>query len=81
VTSGNSGGKIVVLSPQDAAYVREALLAAQGVFAAAEAAGGTVLKALSEVALDAGLPLAKVHYQVAFAVDYIDFPMPVRDER
>jgi hypothetical protein len=81
VTSAASEGKILVLSARDAAYVREALLAAADVFAAAVAAGGAGFKALADAALDAGHPLARVHYQACLAVDYIDFPMPVRDPR
>jgi hypothetical protein len=83
VTSVNSSGKPVVLSAQDAAYVREALLAASGVFAQAEIAGGPGFKALQDAALDVpgGRPLAGVHYQVCLAVDHIDFPTPVRDAR
>ena len=81
MTSGTSKGKVLVLSAQDAAYVRDALLAAADVFTAAQAAGGAGYKALADTALDAGHPLARVHYQLGLAVDYIDFPMPVRDAR
>jgi hypothetical protein len=80
VTSAGDG-KILVLSPQDAAYVREALLAAADVLTAAEAAGGAGFKALADAALDAGHPLAGLRYQVCLAVDYIDFPMSVRNAR
>ena len=72
----------VVLSAQDAAFVRQALVAASMVFAQAKAAGGPGYQALAEAALkapDGGRP--RVHYDACLAVDYIDFPMPVRSER
>jgi hypothetical protein len=80
VTAGNSDGQPVVLSAQDAAFIREALLAASAVFAQAKAAGGPGYQALAEAALDvpAGRPLAGVHYNVCLAVDHIDFPTPAR---
>ena len=73
----------VVLSAQDAAFVRQAIVAAAAVFARAKDAGGPGYQALAEAALaaDAGAPLAKVHYDACLAVDYIDFPMPVRSPR
>lgn len=77
-------GQPVVLSAQDAAFVRQALVAASMVFAQAKAAGGPGYQALAEAALkapDGGGPLARVHYDACLAVDYIDFPMPVRSER
>jgi len=83
VTGTQHDGKAVVLSQQDAAFIREALLAASDVFARAEAAGGAGLRALQDAALDVpgGRPLAGVHCKVCLAVDYIDFPMPVRSSR
>jgi hypothetical protein len=74
----------VVLSQRDAAFIRQALLAAADVFAQAKAAGGPGLKALQEAALDVphcARPLAQVHYDVCLAVDHIDFPGPVRRTR
>ncbi len=73
----------VVLSAQDAAFVRQALAAASLVFARAKDAGGPGYQALAEAALavPGGTPLAKVHYDVCLAVDCIDFPMPVRSEQ
>lgn len=73
----------VVLSAQDAAFVRQALAAAAMIFARAKDVGGPGYQALAEAALavPAGAPLAKVHYDACLAVDYIDFPMPVRDAR
>jgi hypothetical protein len=70
--------------PVDAAFVRQALVAASMVFAQAKAAGGPGYQALAEAALkapDGGRPLARVHYDACLAVDYIDFPMPVRNEQ
>jgi hypothetical protein len=84
VTAGKHGEEILVLTAQDAAFVRQALVAASMVFAQAETAGGPGLKALRDAALDVpgdGRPLARVHYDVCLAVDYLDFPMPVRDAR
>ena len=73
----------VVLSAQDAAFIRQALAAASEVFAQAKAAGGPGFQALREAALAAagGRPLARVHYDVCLAVDHIDFPTPVRSTR
>ena len=73
----------VVLTAQDAAFVRQALVAASMVFAQAKAAGGPGYQALAEAALAVpdGAPLAKVHYDACLAVDYIDFPMPVSRTR
>jgi hypothetical protein len=83
VTSGKHDEKAVVLSGQDAAFIREALLAASQVFAQAKTAGGPGFKALAEAALDApgGRPRAGVHYDVCLAVDHLDFPAPVRSTR
>jgi hypothetical protein len=81
VTAAGRDGNAVVLSQRDAAFIRQALLAAADVFAQAKADGGPGLKALQEAALDAphgGRPLAQVHYDVCLAVDHIDFPGPVR---
>ena len=83
MTTAKHDGKAVVLSEQDATFIREALLAASDVFAQAKAAGGPGFRALQEAALDVpgGRPLAGVHYQVCLAVDHLDFPMPVRSTR
>jgi hypothetical protein len=77
-------GQAVILTAEDAAFVRQALVAASGIFAQAGAAGGPGLRALQEAALDVpddGRPLSHVHYDVCLAVDYLDFPMPVRSSR
>ena len=73
----------VILSAQDAAFVRQALSAAAMVFAQAKDAGGPGYQALAEAALavPGGAPLAKVHYDACLAVDHIDFPTPVRTTR
>jgi hypothetical protein len=70
----------VILSAQDAAFVRQALSAAAMVFAQAKDAGGPGYQALAEAALavPGGAPLAKVHYDACLAVDHIEFPTPVR---
>jgi hypothetical protein len=70
----------VILSAQDAAFVRQALSAAAMVFAQAKDAGGPGYQALAEAALavPGGAPLAKVHNDACLAVDHIDFPAPVR---
>jgi hypothetical protein len=74
----------VILTAEDTAFVRQAFVAASGIFAQAKAAGGPGLRALQEAALDVpddGRPLSHVHYDVCLAVDYLDFPMPVRSTR
>ena len=83
MTGGKQDGNAVVLSQRDAAFIRQALLAAADVFARARAAGGPGFKALAEAALGApgGRPLAGVHYDVCLAVDHLDFPTPVRSTR
>ena len=83
MTSGKHDPEAVILSEQDAACIREALLAASEVFAQAKTVGGPGFKALQDAALDApgGRPLAGVHYQVCLAVDHLDFPAPVRSTR
>ena len=83
MTSGKQDGNAVVLSGRDAAFFRQALTAAAMIFAQAKDAGGPGYQALAEAALavPADAPLAKVHYDACLAVDYIDFPMPVRDAR
>ena len=42
----------IILTAQEAAFVRQALVAASGIFAQAKAAGGPGLRALQEAALD-----------------------------
>ena len=84
MTAVKHDGNAVVLSARDAAFIRQALLAAADVFAQAQAAGGPGLKALQEAALDVphgARPLSQVCYDVNLAVDYIDFPGPVRSTR
>ena len=83
MTARKQDGNAVVLSQRDAAFIRQALLAASDVFAQAKAAGGPGYQALAGAALDVpgGRPLAGVHYDVCLAVDHIDFPMPVRSEQ
>lgn len=83
MTTARRDGNPVVLSQRDAAFIRQALLAAADVFAQAKAAGGPGFKALAEAALDVpgGRPLSQVHYDVSLAVDHIDFPGPVRSTR
>ena len=84
MTARKQDGNAVVLSQRDAAFIRQALLAAADIFAQAKAAGGPGFKALQEAALDvpgSGRPLAGVHYDVCLAVDHLDFPSPVRNTR
>ena len=74
----------VVLSAQDAAFIRQALAAASAVFAQAKTAGGPGFEALRDAALAVpgdSRPLARVHYDICLAVDHIDFPTPVRSTR
>jgi hypothetical protein len=74
----------VVLSAQDAAFIRQALVAASAVFAQAKTAGGPGYQLLQDAALETpegGRPLSAVHYDVCLAVDHIDFPTPVRSAR
>jgi hypothetical protein len=60
----------IILTAQEAAFVRQALVAASGIFAQAKATGGPGLRALQEAALDVpagGRPLSHVHYDVCRA--------------
>ena len=84
MTAARRDQDAVVLSQRDAAFIRQALLAAADIFAQAKAAGGPGFRALQEAALDVprgGRPLSQVHYDVDLAVDHIDFPGPVRSTR
>lgn len=83
MTTRKHDGNAVILSEQDAAFIRQALIAASAVFAQAKAAGAPGYQALQEAALDVpgGRPLAGVHYDVCLAVDHLDFPSPVRSTR
>jgi hypothetical protein len=84
VTARERDEEVMVLTAGDAAFIRQALVAASGVFAQAKAAGGPAYKALQDAALDVpddGRPLARVHYDVCLAVDHLDFPTPARSTR
>ena len=84
MTARSGNGPAVVLSAQDAAFIRQALIAASAVFAQAKDTGGPGYQALQDAALEApegGRPLAAVHYDACLAVDHIDFPTPVRSTR
>lgn len=76
--------KAIILTAEEAAFVRQALCASSGIFARAERAGGPGLRALRAAALDTvadGRPLDQVHSHVNLAVDYIDFAPPARRTR
>lgn len=83
MTAASNDGQPVVLSAQDAAFIRQALVAASAVFAQAKASGGPGYQALAEAALavPAARTLAGVCYDVCLAVDHLDFPAPVRSAR
>ena len=66
----------VILSAQDAAFVRQALSAAAMVFAQAKDAGGPGYQALAEAALAVRRRphrWPRSHYDVCLAVDHLDF--------
>ena len=74
----------VRLTADEAAFIRQALVASSGIFSRAAAAGGPGRQALEEAALQApanGRPLSQVHYDVCLAVDFIDFAAPARSAR
>ena len=75
-------GQPIVLTGQEAAFVRQALAACSRLLALA-ILGGTGRQALAEAALaaDASRPLGKVHYDVSLAIDYVDFAQPARSTR
>jgi hypothetical protein len=67
----------VVLTRDEAAFIRRALADCCDVIARAGARDGAVLAALQEAALDApdvARPLGHVQYDASLAVDHIDFP-------
>jgi hypothetical protein len=67
----------VVLTRDEAAFIRRALADCYDVIARAGASGGTVLAALRSAALDApdvARPLDHVQYDASLAIDHIDFP-------
>ena len=71
----------VVLTRDEAAFIRRALADCYDVIARAGAAGGTVLAALQAAALDAPdvrRPLDHVQGDASLAIDHIDFPRPGR---
>lgn len=73
--------KAIILTADDAAFIRHALIACTGVFDRAKRAGGPGLQALREAALEViadGRPPDQVHYDACLAVDYIDFAEPAR---
>jgi hypothetical protein len=79
-----SDSKAIILTTEEAAFVRQALAACAGIFGLATAAGGPGRRALEEAALETvadGRPLGRVHYDVCLAVDYIDFATPARRQR
>jgi len=74
----------IILPAEEAAFVRQALVASSGIFAQAKTAGGPGFRALQEAALEVpadGRPLSQVHYDVCLAVDYLDFAAPARSTR
>jgi hypothetical protein len=67
----------VVLTRDEAAFIRRALADCYDVINRAGACGGTVLAALRAAALDApdvARPLDRVQYDASLAIDHIDFP-------
>jgi hypothetical protein len=67
----------VVLTRDEAAFIRRALADCCDVIVRAGAAGGGVLAALQAAALDAPdvrRPLGHVQYDASLAIDHIDFP-------
>lgn len=78
------GDKAVVLSAEAAGLIRQALVAASGIFGLAGQAGGPALALLREAALETvadGRPLNQVHYDVCLAIDCIDFAEPAGRDR
>jgi len=76
--------KAVILTAGDAAFVRQALAAASGIFGLAGAAGGPGRKALEEAALETvadGRPLSQVHRDVNLAIGRIDSAAPAGGTR
>lgn len=79
-----SDSKAIILTGEEAAFVRQALVATAGIFGLATAAGGPGRRALEEAALETvadGRPLGQVHSHVCLAVGYIDFATPARRSR
>ena len=67
----------VVLTRDEAVFIRRALADCYDVINRAGACGGTVLTALRAAALDApdvARPLDHVQYDASLAIDHIDFP-------
>jgi hypothetical protein len=74
----------VTLTADEAAFIRQALVASSGIFSQAALAGGPGLRALEEAALEVvagGRPLGQVRYDVSLAIDYIDFAGPAGSTR
>ena len=74
----------VILTTEEAAFVRQALVASSGIFAQAKAAGGP--RTPGPAGSGPGgpgrrAPPGQVHYDVCLAVDYLDFATPARSTR
>ena len=76
--------RAVILSAGDAGLVRQALVAAAGIFGLAGQAGGPALRLLRDVSLRViadGRPLDQVHRDIVLAIGCIDAAPPARGTR
>lgn len=73
----------IVLTGEEAAFVRQALAACSQVLSLVQLLGGPGRQALAEAALQPGdgRPPGQVHYDVSLAIDYVDFARPARSTR
>jgi hypothetical protein len=76
--------RAVILAAGDAGLVRQALVAAAGIFGLAGQAGGPALRLLREASLEViadGRPLDQVHRDVMLAIGCIDAAPPAGGTR
>lgn len=73
----------IVLTGEEAAFVRQALAACSQLLSLAQIPGGPGREALADAALQAGdgRSLGQVHYDVSLAIDYPGFARPARSAR
>ncbi len=76
-------GQPIVLTGEEAAYVRQALAACSQLLSLVQLLGGTASEALADAARQVGQGRApgSVLYDVSLAIDYLDFARPARSTR
>lgn len=81
--TGINQDQSIMLTGQEAAFVRQALAACSQMLSLVKLLGGPGRQALAEAALQVGdgRPLGQVHCDVTLAIDYVDFARPAGSTR